>query len=290
MIRVFVLSPVTYRAFQKYFPSDFPAEALLHEQHQHRYMTFVEHLGWRSGNIYRDDNEKIECDDFDRENTIYSIAVDEDNNFLGSVRAYSTMHPYMLELDEFARTIPSDFSLPKHPDIFEGSRIINPNSKLMHEFNGTNHRKVGAELLITHMELGRALGITEYIATMPPELLYKAYGRMGWDIEEIGSPVQIQDNEGHLLDKGVATQHYIYRVDSDLERKIRETTGFTDQVSHFGVPEDVLPDLLAHMCESALEEHPHRFPKLAEGPKWRPDIQPGTQKPEEVPPFLRRGM
>lgn len=264
MITVNVLSPVTYRKFKKYFPDSFPAEHLLYEQHIHRYKMFVDFLGWRSKHIYRDERLKIECDAYDRQNTIYSIATDAHFKFIGSVRANSTLNPYMLEEDEFQDTCYPNFQLPKKENVFEGTRIINANSKLYADPRQTiSTNKLASILLLSHLELAQALHVDNYIGTMPPVLLDKVYGRMGWDIQRIGPPSVIADENDNPLDKGQATQNYMYPVNDNIEDKVRQTTGHFNKVSNFGVSPDILPDLLEHMKEAVLSEYPHRFPLLA---------------------------
>lgn len=258
--RVYVFSPLTYKEFKPYFHENFPAERLLYEQHQHRYDMFVDFMGWRSKNIFRDEERGIEYDAYDRENSIYSIIVDVDNDyeFLGCTRAASTTHPYMLQTKEFEGTCYPGVTLPQDPEIFEGTRIISPNSKLYQGTRKTKNIKVATPLLFSHMELGRVMGIKGYVGTMPPTLLEKSYGRMGWEHKPLGPPSQITDDAGHDLDNGALTQNYYVEVSEEMEQKIRQTTGINTRISDFGVSDDVLPDLLAHMREHIDLTHLHR--------------------------------
>lgn len=280
-VRVLVVSPVTFREFRQYFPVNIPVEELLKEQHRHRYEMFCEFKGWRSRHIYRDDEAKIECDAYDRDSTVYSLAVDEGYNFLGGVRCYSTLQRYMLEEDEFDGTCFPGFELPKAPDVFEGSRIISPNSTLYKGTRDIKDIRVGSELLLSQLEIGRLLGVREMIATMPPTLREKAYGRnMDWETTVIGPPCIIKDSEGHVLDKGDETQNYLYAINAGVETRIRAKTGLQRRVSHFGVRPEILPDLVAHMKETVNRPHPHRFPHMV--PKdHTAAAQPAGLKPLE---------
>lgn len=262
-VRVLVVSPATYRAFSRFYPDHLPIERLLLEQHKHRYEMFCDFQGWRSHHIYRDDQNRVECDAYDRDNTIYSIAVDEGYNFLGSVRCYSTMLPYMLEEGDFDGTCHPGYTLPKSKDVFEGSRIISPNSALYRGHRPIREIRVANELLLSHMEIGRLMGVTDMIATMPPALREKVYERnMDWQTLQIGPPCEIRDEAGNVLDKGIATQNYLYPINAQAEMTIRAKTGIRRRVCDFGVPPEILPDLLAHMKEKAHKPHMHRFPHM----------------------------
>lgn len=265
-VNVFVVSPLTLRAFQYEFQHpgisnrEFVGhlERLLIEQHKHRYDMFVDFLGWRSKHIVRDDTSAIEHDAYDRDNAIYSIAADDDFNFLGCTRAYSTTLPYMLEEDEFQGTCYPGLSLPKDPHVFEGSRIISPNSKLYEGTRVTKPIRVATPLLFSHLELGTALGLEAYVGTMPPTLLEKSYGRMGWKHQPIGPATLITDENDAALDQGDITQNYRCEISDDVSRSVREATGINYRVSNFGVSDRVIPSLLQHMRDNADILHPHR--------------------------------
>ena len=261
-VRVIVASPATFKAFKHHYNPDLPIERLLYEQHQHRYEMFCGMLKWRSDNIYRDDRRRIECDAYDRENSIYGIAVDRGNNFLGSVRAYSTLHPYMLEEDDFAGTLHPGMTLPKNKAVFEGSRIISANSKIYSGYKPIKDIRIGTELLLSQLELGLAIGFQNIIGTMPPILLDKTYGRMGWQTTRIGPPSIIKDANGNILDEGVPTQNYICEVSKASEKQVRLATGLQNPICEFGVNDKILPSLIDHMRQAAYAPFRHRFPEL----------------------------
>ena len=281
-ITVYVVSPLTLRRFRPYFEHAELLENLLFEQHRHRHEMFVDFMGWRSRNIQThtqialDTGEifNIECDAFDKDNAIYSIAVDPDFNFMGSTRAASTMLPTMLEDDEFKKSFYPGLQPVKDYSVFEGTRIISPNAKLYEGTRQINRVKGGVAmpLLYSHLEMSEDLGFTGSVGTMPPVLQEKTYGRMGLPYHHLGHAVTIKDDEGHELDEGVPTQAYFYKVNPEINAQVRQVMGkrisaelgeeyqVPERMNNYGVPDDVLPGVIQHMKENLHNgNHPHRI-------------------------------
>ncbi|MNR15370.1 acyl-homoserine-lactone synthase [Pseudomonas sp. Irchel s3a18] len=127
----------------------------------YRYQVFVKQLGWEL-----DCEEDSEFDQFDREDTVYILALDEEKNVIGVARLLSTATPYLLsevfpelmagqplpasehvwELSRFAAAGPSQRRI--------GSQISSPNAIALMQATLRCAAHYGAQKLITVSPLG----------------------------------------------------------------------------------------------------------------------------------------
>ena len=91
-------------------------EPLMTHYHQQRYRVFVEERGWK--NLARSNSE--EHDQFDDENMVYLLAVDNDV-VIGGQRVYPSVLPHMLS-EVFPHM--AQWPLPRSPDTWECSRYF----------------------------------------------------------------------------------------------------------------------------------------------------------------------
>ncbi len=279
-ITIYLVSPLTFRAYREHFEHADRIERLLVEQHRHRYDMFVNLKNWRSENIgqYEEADPQTgqivgyEWDAFDRDNSVYSIAVGPDFEYHGSTRATSTMLDTMLDHPEFRKLSFYPKTKPiKDYEVFEGTRIISPNSKL-YERAGKVITPVkggiGHPLMYSHLRLGLDLKLKGSMGTMPSILQAKMYGKMGVPYRALGDEVLITDEDGHVLDEGDPTQAYFYaitpeineRVAATIARRIESITGapYCPKIS-YGVPDNIKPSLLQHMKDNFHVDHSHRL-------------------------------
>src|SRR5215469_16978319 len=90
---------------------------LFEQMHRDRKTVFVDRLGWQVPVVDGD----LENDQFDGENAIYLIAVDEAGHHAGSLRLLPTMGPHLLA-DVFPQL--SERPVPRGPDIWEITRLF----------------------------------------------------------------------------------------------------------------------------------------------------------------------
>lgn len=83
---------------------------------RYRHRVFVEKLGW--GLACRDG---LEFDQFDRPDTLYLAARDDDGELVGTARLLPTHRPYLLG-DVFPQLM-GDQPVPRSPDVWELSRF-----------------------------------------------------------------------------------------------------------------------------------------------------------------------
>lgn len=82
----------------------------------YRYKVFVEQLGWNLGT-----SEGLELDQFDRLDTLYVIARNQQGDIIGCARLLPTTQPYLLE--EVFPELLNGLSPPKSDEIWELSRF-----------------------------------------------------------------------------------------------------------------------------------------------------------------------
>lgn len=279
-ITIYLVSPVTFHAYKEHFEHADEIERLLIEQHKHRYDMFVDLKNWRSSNIGQaittDPKTGIasgyEWDSFDRDNSVYSIAVGPDFQYHGSTRATSTILPTMLDDPQFKDVSFYPGTEPiKDYDVFEGTRIISPNSKLYEKAGrvvAPVKGGIGHPLMYSHLRLGLHFGMTRSMGTMPSDLQKKMYGKMDLPYRALGDEVLITDSEGHLLDEGDPTQAYAYDITQEIVKNVAQTiasrmehiTGapYRPKIS-YGVPASIQPALIQHMKDNFHIDHPHRL-------------------------------
>ncbi|MGF6329895.1 acyl homoserine lactone synthase [Pseudomonas sp. BS3782 TE3695] len=89
---------------------------------RYRHKVFVEHLGWKLNC-----SEGLEYDQFDREDTVYIVAQNDDEQIIGTARLLSTTRPYLLS--EVFPELMSGQAPPQSKHILELSRFAAMNFK-----------------------------------------------------------------------------------------------------------------------------------------------------------------
>lgn len=82
----------------------------------YRHQVFVERLGWQLQT-----RDGVELDEFDRPDTVYVIAQDDDGDIIGFARLLPTTRPYLLA-DVFPQLL-NGLPPPRSPDVWELSRF-----------------------------------------------------------------------------------------------------------------------------------------------------------------------
>ncbi len=96
-------------------PSDLTLEIMAGVA-RYRHRVFVEKLGWQ----LRCENA-LEYDQFDRDDTVYVVAHNQDNEVVGTARLLPTTRPYLL--DEVFPQLLHGVAPPHSPDVWELSRF-----------------------------------------------------------------------------------------------------------------------------------------------------------------------
>ena len=155
----------------------------------YRHKVFVEQLGWDLNA-----HDGFEIDQFDRHDTIYVAARDDEGEICGCARLLPTTSPYLIS--EVFPQILNGLPPPSSPDVWELSRFASM------DFNSTDRSPlrqissdVSIELMRSAIECAARQGAARLIAVTPlgvERLLRNA----GFNAHRAGPPMRIK---GHLI-------------------------------------------------------------------------------------------
>lgn len=97
-----------------------PAElrpSMMADMGLYRYRVFVEKLGWEL-----QCEAGLEYDQFDRDDTVYVVAQDDDGDIIGMARLLPTTRPYLL--GEVFPQLMNGLPIPQTEDVWELSRFV----------------------------------------------------------------------------------------------------------------------------------------------------------------------
>ena len=155
----------------------------------YRHKIFVERLGWQLQT-----QDGAELDQFDRSDTVYVIAQDDDRQVIGCARLLPTTRPYLLA-DVFPQLL-NGMAPPRSPDVWELSRfsavdLNGPLHAVRHQFSSST----AVRLLEESLDCAGSLGAKRLITVSPlgvERLLYRA----GFHAHRAGPPTVI---DGHPI-------------------------------------------------------------------------------------------
>lgn len=150
---------------------------------RYRFKVFVEQLGWQL--CTRDESE---LDQFDRQDTVYVVAQDDDGNVLGCARLLPTTRPYLL--GEVFPQLLNGLLPPCSSDVWELSRFAavdlnSPTSSL-----GQFSSPVAIKLLQESIACAAAHG-AKRIITVSPLGVERLLRRAGFHAHRAGPPMII---------------------------------------------------------------------------------------------------
>ncbi len=147
--------------------------ALLEGMHRDRKTVFVDRLGWQVPVVDGD----LEIDQFDGEDAVYLIAVDEAGGHAGSLRLLPTMGPHLLA-DVFPQLC--ERTPPRGPDVWEITRLFTTPGL-------PDPKRVRRELSLGMVEFAVLRGIRRYTCVTHVPYLSSVLA-VGWDCEPLGLP------------------------------------------------------------------------------------------------------
>jgi acyl-homoserine lactone synthase len=153
----------------------------LEDMFRWRHRIYVEQRGWTA--IARPDGREI--DQFDNEDAVYLLALNESGRFEGSVRLIPTNKPNL-----FSEVFPQFISrgaVPNSPMIWELTRWFTlPNTR---KESGRN--QTAETLLTAMMEWGVMEGIESLICLTEVKRLPRVLS-LGWVVDPLGLPVMLE--------------------------------------------------------------------------------------------------
>lgn len=141
-------------------PSDLPSD-LVTGIARYRHKVFVERLGWQL-----QCEDELECDQYDRDDTVYVVAQNDAEEIIGTARLLPTVRPYLLS--EVFPQLLNGLPPPSSPDIWELSRFAaidlnRPITSALGQFSSP----IAVSLLHASMESASALGAKKLITVSP---------------------------------------------------------------------------------------------------------------------------
>lgn len=164
----------------------------------------------------------MEFDAYDTPATTYLVWRDEDRVARGCARLVPTTMPYMIE--QVWPQIVGHHGLPKHPDIWEASRMCIDKTMPVHQ-----RRRIHAEIVCALQEFGISRSIDWMIGVMTLPIWRSVFVNAGWPIEFLGPPLELGPRESILCGKMKISSHILEAV----RRK-------------FSINEDVLEPFVQH--------------------------------------------
>lgn len=136
----------------------------------YRYRIFVEQLGWKLPTTH----PYLEQDQFDRDDTVYVFARNNDGNICGCARLLPTTRPYLLQ-ELFPSLLAADMAPPQSPYVWELSRFA---ASTEHPANGANPAWAVRPMLAATVACAARLGARQLIGVtfMSMERLFRRIG------------------------------------------------------------------------------------------------------------------
>lgn len=165
------------------------SEELYSKVARYRYAVFIEQLGWALQT-----RDGAELDQFDRPDTVYVVAQDDDDRILGCARLLPTTRPYLL--GEIFPHLLNGLPPPCSPEVWELSRFaaVDFNRRpaaVVGQFSST----VAIALLKEAMTYAAAQGAKRLI-TLSPLGVERLLHRAGFRAHRAGPPMIV---DGHPL-------------------------------------------------------------------------------------------
>lgn len=167
----------------------------LKELWRQRYHVFVEKLGWEL-----DCAEGVERDQYDTDDTVYLLAIDDKDRLRGAMRLLPTQSKHLMT-DFFAHMCAD--GVPRGPEIWEISRVYSLTGRHMM----LERDRTLSELICGMYEFALDSGIKQFstisIMSMFPTIL-----KAGWNVTPLGLP-EVVDGEvviAFLID--TTEEHY----------------------------------------------------------------------------------
>lgn len=151
---------------------------------RYRHSVFVERLGWKLSV-----SNRLEQDQFDRTDTCYVVARNEDNQIYGCARLLPTTRPYLLA--EVFPELLHGISPPASPDIWELSRFAALNvAERTTSHAGRFSESLAATLFNECVRYAAVLGASHLI-TASPIGTDRLIRQLGFPVRRAGPPVKI---------------------------------------------------------------------------------------------------
>jgi acyl-homoserine lactone synthase len=189
--------------------------AQLAEMHQLRRVHFVEERGWKDMTVV----DGGEYDEYDDNRAVYVLALGEQAQVLGGMRARPTDDKCMLT-DIFADLIGPDQPPMRGPDVWEISRIFT--TRAARNVRKTTGRTMTLDIALAAMEWIRDAGVERVVGILDLSSFPGSRAK-GWNLRMVGLPLDTPT--GPIIGIEIAN------TEADLEA-FRRMNGIVGRVGH----------------------------------------------------------
>jgi len=145
------------------------------EMYRIRHDIYVGRRGWKA--LARPDGRDV--DQFDTDDTVYLLGLDECGRVIAGLRLNPTTGPHLIR-DVFPHTV-TETGIPIGDHIYEFTRWFVVKERVSPEEN----RRVAGELLVAMLEYGKSIGLT-HISLCCDSFFWKTMQEMRWDVRRLG--------------------------------------------------------------------------------------------------------
>jgi len=199
---------------------------LLFDMHRMRKRVFKDRMGWdvqvTAGGL--------EVDQFDIDDTVYLLALNDDRQVIGNWRLLPTTGPTMIRdvWPQFLDTL----DMPSNPDVWETSRFAVDSPAINPEEGLAQVNRATRELFVGLTELCLLCGIKQ-IFTFYDMRIARLLKRIDCSPTAISARLKIDDFQAEVGS---------FNTDQEMLRRLREASGITEPL----VTLDMLPPVLQH--------------------------------------------
>jgi acyl-homoserine lactone synthase len=145
----------------------------LAQMHRDRKRVFVDRLGWKVPVV----DGQYEIDQFDTEDAVYLLALDEAGRHAGSIRLMPSTKPHLLS-DVFPHLCEED--VPISDEVWEITRLVTSPDL-------ASPGKYRQQLMVAVIEFALLYGVRRYTCVSHVQYLSQVLA-VGWDCEPLGLP------------------------------------------------------------------------------------------------------
>jgi N-acyl-L-homoserine lactone synthetase len=170
---------------------DLPSD-LVEQMLKYRYRVFVESLKWELASP-----DRREIDQFDTDQTLYTIAQDKDDEIIGVSRLLPTSEPYLLE--QVFPNLLNGIAPPKRPDVWELSRFTTMDFNRRGQYSPGVGPRLSSQATLKFLEATIACAIDRgavRLVTVSPLGIERLMRNAGLHVHRAGPPLI---SEGHPI-------------------------------------------------------------------------------------------
>ena len=191
----------------------------IEEMFRLRHDIYVGRRGWRA--LERADGRDI--DQFDAENTVYLLGIDEEGRVTAGLRLNPTTGPHLIR-DVFPHTV-TGRPIPASEDIYEFTRWFVAKDRV----SAGDNSRIAGELLVAMLEYGKSIGLS-HISLCCDSFFLRTMRETRWDFVRLGPITRYP--EGKCVS-------VLFDVSDAMIANTREVRGVTGDVWRYAATPEI---------------------------------------------------